>query len=134
MRNLGLEDFLEILEQIRTKNKQISFQYLEWNEKKQLIPRKNGAEYIVSPWMLISNEENYYLVAYDEAASIIKHYRVDKMSGIKVLKENRTGENQYKKWKPTEYTSQTFGMFGGRTEDVSLIFPSHLIGVVIDRF
>ncbi len=132
--NESIYYLIDALHKAIQENKQISFQYLEWNEKKQLIPRKNGAEYIVSPWMLISNEENYYLIAYDEAASIIKHYRVDKMSGIKVLKENRTGENQYKKWKPTEYTSQTFGMFGGRTEDVSLIFPSHLIGVVIDRF
>ena len=84
--------------------------------------------------MLISNEENYYLVAYDEAAEKIKHYRVDNMSGIKVLKESRLGEEQYKDWNPAEYMSRTFGMYGGHTEDVSLVFPAHLIGVVIDRF
>lgn len=132
--NESIYYLIDALHKAIQENKQISFLYLEWNDKKQLVPRKNGAEYIVSPWMLISNEENYYLVAYDEVAGIIKHYRVDKMSGIKVLTENRVGEMQYKKWKPTEYTSQTFGMFGGRTEDVSLVFPTNLIGVVIDRF
>lgn len=132
--NESIYYLIDALHKAIQENKQISFLYLEWNDKKQLVPRKNGAEYIVSPWMLISNDENYYLVAYDEVAGIIKHYRVDKMSGIKVLTENRVGEMQYKKWKPTEYTSQTFGMFGGRTEDVSLVFPTNLIGVVIDRF
>lgn len=115
-------------------NKQISFLYLEWNEKKQLVPRKNGEDYIVSPWMLISNDENYYMVAYDEVAEKVKHYRVDKMSRITVLKEKRVGEEQFKKWNPAEYVSQTFGMYGGHTEDVYLVFPPHLIGVVIDRF
>lgn len=115
-------------------NKQISFQYLEWNEKKQLVPRKNGEDYIVSPWMLISNDENYYMVAYDAPAEKIKHYRVDKMSRITVLKEKRVGEEQFKIWNPAEYVSQTFGMYGGHTKDVSLVFPPHLIGVVIDRF
>lgn len=32
---------------------------------------------------------NYYLVAYDNAAGIIKHYRVDKMQHTKVLETGR---------------------------------------------
>lgn len=40
--------------------------------------KKNGAFYVVSPWALTWDDENYYLVAYDAAAGIIKHYRVDK--------------------------------------------------------
>lgn len=132
--NESIYYLIDALHKAIQENRQISFQYLEWNDKKQLVPRKNGSEYIVSPWMLISNEENYYLVAYDEAAARIKHYRVDKMSQICVLKENRIGGEHYKKWNPAEYMSQTFGMYGGHTEEVSLVFPSHLIGVVIDRF
>ena len=49
-------------------NKQISFVYLDWNLKKQLVPRPNGNK-CVSPWALIWREENYYLAAYDGGSS-----------------------------------------------------------------
>lgn len=132
--NESIYYLIDALHKAIQENKQIAFTYLEWNSKKELVPRKSGSEYIVSPWMLICNEENYYLAAYDESSGIMKHYRVDKMSNIKLLKENRIGEIQYKNWNPAQYVKQTFGMYGGHTEDVSLIFPPHLIGVIIDRF
>lgn len=115
-------------------NKKISFTYMEWNEKKELVPRKSGLEYKASPWTLICQEENYYLAAYDEEAQKIKHYRVDKMANIQILSENRSGEKEYEKMNPAEYTNRTFSMYGGKLEDVSLSFPEKLIGVVIDRF
>ncbi len=115
-------------------NKKISFFYMEWNRKKELVPRKNGAEYVVSPWTLICKEENYYLAAFDEEAQIMKHYRVDKMERITILDIPRVGAKQYEKWNPAEYVNKTFGMYGGVTEDVSLLLPERLIGVVIDRF
>ena len=42
------------------------------------------------------DDENYYLVAYDEVAGIIKHYRVDKMQRTKILKTDRKGEESFK--------------------------------------
>lgn len=63
-------------------NKQIKFHYAEWTVKKELKLKKNGAFYVVSPWALTWDDENYYLVAYDAAVGIIKHYRVDKMRDV----------------------------------------------------
>lgn len=60
-------------------NKQIKFHYGEWTVKKKLKLKKDGAFYVVSPWALTWDNENYYLVAYDTVVGIIKHYRVDKM-------------------------------------------------------
>ena len=114
-------------------NKQIEFQYLEWNLKKELAPRIGGKKQ-VSPWALIWREENYYLAAYDDVDGIMKHYRVDKMGQVKVLKEEREGLEQFSKVEPAVYTNQTFGMFSGMEETVTLQFPNRLVGVVLDRF
>ena len=114
-------------------NKQIEFQYLEWNLKKELAPRIGGKKQ-VSPWALIWREENYYLAAYDDVDGIMKHYRVDKMGQVKVLKEEREGLEQFSKVDPAVYTNQTFGMFSGMEETVTLQFPNRLVGVVLDRF
>lgn len=114
-------------------NKQISFQYLDWNLKKELVPRANG-EKKASPWALIWREENYYLAAYDSVEGIMKHYRVDKMGQVKVLKASREGMEQFAKVDLSDYTNQTFGMFGGEEQTVTLQFPNRLAGVVMDRF
>lgn len=114
-------------------NRQISFQYLDWNLNKELVPRAGGKRK-VSPWALIWREENYYLAAYDSVDGIMKHYRVDKMGHVDVLKDEREGLEQFEKVDPAVYTNLTFGMFSGDEETVTLQFPNRLIGVVLDRF
>lgn len=114
-------------------NRQISFQYLDWNLNKELVPRVGGKRK-VSPWALIWREENYYLAAYDSVDGIMKHYRVDKMGNVDVLKDEREGLEQFEKVDPAVYTNLTFGMFSGDEETVTLQFPNRLIGVVLDRF
>jgi len=114
-------------------NKQIAFQYLDWNLKKELVPRANSDKK-VSPWALIWQDENYYLVAYDAVDDKIKHYRVDKMGRVEILNVTRDGVEQYSQVDLASYTNHTFGMYGGEETIVSLQFPNRLIGVVLDRF
>lgn len=114
-------------------NRQIKFLYLDWNLKKEMVPRQNGQK-TVSPWALIWREENYYLAAYDSADKIMKHYRVDKMGQAEVLEVQREGLEQFSKMDLAAYTNQTFGMYGGEEETVTLQFPNRLVGVVLDRF
>lgn len=114
-------------------NKQIYFRYLDWNLQKNMVPRANS-ERTVSPWALIWRDENYYLVAYDDADGMVKHYRVDKMGKVEVGTESRQGMEQFSKVDMAAYADKTFGMFGGKEETVTLEFPNRLIGVVLDRF
>ncbi len=115
-------------------NKKVSFTYFEWTVKKEMRGKKEGAQYVVSPWALTFNEENYYLIAYDGIASKIKHYRVDKMLNIAVVDLGREGMELYKNFDLAETCNKTFGMFGGVEEVVTLRLPNAYVGVVIDRF
>lgn len=115
-------------------NRQITFQYAEWTTKKELRPKKNGAFYVVSPWKLTWDNENYYLIAYDEDADKMKHYRVDKMQHMKVLEETRKGEDAFDGFNLASFAKKTFGMFGGQDKEVTLLCANELAGVVIDRF
>lgn len=114
-------------------NRQIYFLYLDWNMRKQLVPRAN-AERTVSPWALIWREDNYYLAAFDSTDKVMKHFRVDKMGKTVVLDQEREGMEQFSKVDPASYTNQTFGMYSGDEESVTLQFPNRLVGVVMDRF
>lgn len=116
-------------------NEQISFQYLEWNLERQLVPRKGGKRYQISPWALTCKEENYYLIAHDAAEDKIKHFRVDKMGDIQILPGvRREGSALFERFDIADYANKTFGMFGGREETVTLLLENQLIGVVMDRF
>jgi len=114
-------------------NRQIAFQYLDWNLKKELVPRRNSDK-TVSPWALIWQDENYYLAAFDQIDGIMKHYRVDKMGKVRVLEKAREGMEQFAEVDLADYTNRTFGMYGGEEEIVTLQFPNRLIGVILDRF
>lgn len=114
-------------------NRQISFEYLMWNIKKELVPRKE-TRYVVSPWGLAWEDENYYLVAYDEGSQQIRHYRVDKMRRISATNEPRDGRELFERFDVGRYTNKNFGMFAGEEESVRLEFDNKLVGVLLDRF
>ncbi|MBO4767869.1 MAG: WYL domain-containing protein [Lachnospiraceae bacterium] len=45
------------------------------------------------PWALTWSDENYYLIAYDEEANCLKHFRVDKMKSVCILQDKRIGRD-----------------------------------------
>lgn len=117
-----------------TLNKKITFNYFEWNHKKEKVLRHNGALYCVSPWALTWDDENYYLIAYDSESTKIKHYRVDKMLGINVSNDEREGREMFEDFDMAIYSKKTFGMFGGKEENVRLLCKNSMANIIIDRF
>ncbi len=123
----------EINQAINT-NSQISFDYYEWNLKKEMELRRNGNKTNISPWGLMWDDENYYMVAFDAESGLIKHYRVDKMRKIRSMDVPRDGKDKFEKFDMAVYAKKVFSMFAGSEEVVKLEFKNRLIGVVMDRF
>ena len=120
--------------------KQVEFLYSQWVlnfghlDMVAKSYRKNGKKYVVSPYGLIWNDDNYYLVAYDGNSEKIKHYRVDKMERIEILYGERTGIKEFLKMDFPDYKKTVFGMFGGEPKKVKIRFENSLVGAVADRF
>ena len=114
--------------------RQISFKYYRWNINKEMELRKDGDWYQVSPWGLMWDDENYYLVGYDGKEKKIKHYRVDKMKSITVVDQKREGKEQFKAFNMPRYTKSLFGMYGGEEMQVTLEAENGMVGILIDRF
>ena len=115
-------------------NTQIRFQYFQWNVNKEMELRRRGAWYQVSPWCLTWDDENYYLVAYDDLDGRIKHFRVDKMLRITPTDEPRRGQDSFRRFDMARYAKSLFGMYGGEETDVIIEGDNDMVGVVIDRF
>ncbi|MCR5301770.1 MAG: WYL domain-containing protein [Lachnospiraceae bacterium] len=131
--NESIYYFVDDVHRAITSNRKIRFEYMEWNPEKTLVAHRDEP-YVVSPWALSWDDENYYLIAYDEEAGSIKHFRVDKMKNIEVLEEVRCGKDKFRQFDLAKYTQMSFGMFGGEPTTVSITFDNVMTGVFIDRF
>ncbi len=115
-------------------NHQITYQYVEWTMRKTTVARHDGAYYNVSPLHLVWDDENYYLIAYDERRKMIRHYRVDKMRDLVIQEDLRSEQALAQKIDLADFSRKTFGMFSGVDRKVHLQGKKELAGVLLDRF
>ena len=123
---------VDALHEAIARDRQVQFQYLEWDLRKRRVPRRGGQIYQASPWALAWENANYYLVAYTGEG--IRHYRVDKMKGVRQTELPRQGKAEFSALDLAAYTRKMFGMYGGREEKVTLKCANSLVGVMLDRF
>lgn len=117
-----------------SQNARIRFQYYEWTVAKEMKLRREGMFYEISPWALTWDNENYYMIGYDPAGQVIKHYRVDKMVKLDVMRRSREGRELFARFDLVSYSQKVFGMFGGEEEEIRIICKNEIVGVMIDRF
>jgi predicted DNA-binding transcriptional regulator YafY len=117
-----------------SENKQVSFKYFEYTIDKEKKFRKEGERYIVSPYSLSWDDENYYLITFSEKYQDFTHYRVDKMIDMEIVEETRAKLPDNLRFNVVQYSKKVFNMFGGQEERVKLHFDNSLVNVVIDRF
>ncbi len=125
---------IDVIYQCLDNDKQMAFKYQEWTLTKEMKPRHGGKVYHVSPAFLLRNDENYYLVAFDEDSRAIRHYRVDKMVSAEMIDVDKTSDEQINVLNPKEYAKQHISMFAGQERVITIRFEKQLIGVVLDRF
>ena len=119
----------------------IGFQYLKYtlhNSTPTLTERRRGVYYVVSPYAIIINEGNYYLLAINENSKSKKltTYRIDRMRDVKRLGEPR---DQTEQTKDIDlylefYLQRVFNMYGGKQERVYIQFVNSLLDTMVDRF
>lgn len=115
-------------------DEQIRFHYFQYDPQRRRQLRHGGAWYEMSPYALLLDSENYYLVAYDAQQGIIKHFRVDKITDLRRTGQPREGRAVFAGVDMADYANAHFGMFSGDTTNVRLEFENAFAGAVIDRF
>lgn len=125
---------VDYLHRAMNNNHEITFKYFDLNYKKEKVLRHDGKTYRASPWSLCWDDENYYLISYDDEMSQIRHFRVDKMTDIRESKEQRKGKAVFSQFDRADYSKQVFGMFSGTPEPVVLRCRKALAHILFDRF
>ena len=114
----------------------ITFKYQKYSIDNgiETVDRRRGSTYKVSPYRLLINDGNYYLLAFDDKAQDMRTYRVDRMKNVSLTGEPRDGEEIFSTIDMQNYTQRVFGMFGGKRVRLTLRFINPLLDTVIDRF
>ncbi len=114
----------------------ISFRYLRpvINETSMQAELKKDDRLVVSPFKLMINDGNYYLLAFDNDSRRMRTYRVERMEEIERTGYAREGEDIFRRIDLKKYAERVFSMNSGRTEQITLCFTNDLLDAVIKRF
>ena len=77
---------LDAINDAIAEKKKISFIYNDYKTDFKLHPRREE-EYIVNPYQLVANNGRFYLIGNYDKYNNVSHYRVDKMTSVKILEQ-----------------------------------------------
>lgn len=153
----NLKMIREALEYKNGRGCKISFYFNGYNEKKQLMPRRNKdgslMTYVVNPYYIVLYHNKYYLICSKEPHKNVSIYRIDLMShitsktgiskldGKTVESENRVIKNEIEglpqKWDGAEaskFLAQHLYMFYGNPENITIKIDRERYTLLHDYF
>lgn len=113
----------------------ISFQYYQYNMKKERVYKHGGKIYHVNPCYLIYENNVYYLLG--DEGNEFKTFRVDRMDNVTIEEaeySKRGNKISRSKIDLDSFSKSTFGMYHGYTEKVTMLFKKEMMDTVLDRF
>ncbi len=115
-------------------NKRVKFKYFRYLPDGSKEYRDGGAEYTVSPYAVVWDDEKYYIHAYHEKYDTISSFRLDLIEGARVSKLARLKQKEYASYNPNDRQKAAFSQFGGEATTVICEFHNSLAGAVFDHF
>ena len=113
--------------------KQISFQYYDYTGLKKKVLKNKGEIYKLSPYKLLWNGDNYYVIGYSEKKSKVINFRVDRIaSKPEILDKNIISMPD--DFDIENFTKEVFFMFSGEKVLVDLRCDNSLMKTMVDRF
>ena len=135
--NQNVMDSIAAIDTAISKGKKISFSYLQYGIDFKLHP-KRSIRYVVSPYQMISNKGKYYLVGNYDEYDDITHYRLDRITDVEILKENRKPMKTIKGLENglsiSNYIAEHVYMYSGESIRVKLRTNENLMDALIDSF
>ena len=130
--NKGLYYIIDRITEAINRKKKISFQYTEYNGRKEKILRNDGEVYILSPYVLYWNEDYYYVLGYSDKRERVTAFRIDRMKTPTIMDDDAVPKPE--NFDVSAYSNKVFQMFSGEETTVELECDTALMKYVIDRF
>ena len=113
------------------KNKKIKFEYWKYAITNKL-EKKIVSTPTVSPYAIIYNKQEFYLIGIKERETKFYNYRLDRMRNVQILNENIMIKK--KKSEIQEFAESSTEMFGGKKEEIEAICHFWLLDTIFETF
>lgn len=124
---------IEAVNQAINERKKITFQYFQYNVKKEQKLKHEGAPYKFSPYALVWNGDYYYAVGYSEKHDGIGNFRIDRIAKTPhILDEDAVPMPDG--FDIAEYTNGMLRMYNSKRTDIEMICDNSLMDAIIDKF
>ncbi len=130
--NFDVIETVENVHQAIAANKKVAFQYFDYNLQKEKILKFDGWKYKLSPYVLVWNNDQYYLVGYFEKYEKVTKFRLDRITNLEILAEERISQPEH--FSVVDFFEKEFSMLAGEHCKVELLCENKLIGSLIDKF
>ena len=128
---------IEVLDEAIAKGRQVAFVYNEYGTDKKLHPRRER-EYIVNPYQMAAANGRYYLIGNYDKYDNLANYRLDRITGIRLLdtpvKPVRQVEGMKNGLYLPKHMAEHLYMFSGESVPVTFRMKKTILNDVIDWF
>lgn len=129
---------IDTLDEAINEDKKVKFIYKRRNIDKENKKSYTTKTFVVSPYALIWKDDHYYLICNNSKYDNLMNLRLDRMTKIEILDENRRDVSEVSEYKEgfnsADYSSKMFNMFSGETCEVNLLCDLQLREEIMDRF
>jgi predicted DNA-binding transcriptional regulator YafY len=134
---------IELIDEAISRNKKISFNYLEYDTNKKLCPKKDGLgnvrTYVINPYQMVAKDGKYYLICNYDKYNDISNYRIDRIKNIEILEEKRKPFKELNNSNGgmldlNTYMKEHIYMYSSANEQATFRIVKAMISDVIDIF
>lgn len=140
LRHADNNQFMYVVDAINdaiSEKKKISFIYNSYGTDVKLHPKREEP-YIVNPYQIVANNGFYYLIGNFDAYDNVSHYRLDKMTDVRILDVKVKPKNQVKEftngYSLPKHMAEHIYMFGGESIRVKFLIDEDMINALVDWF
>lgn len=122
---------IEILDEAIASGKQVAFTYNEYGTDKKLHSK---GEYVFSPYQMAATNGRYYLIGKSEKYEDISNFRIDRITGIRLLKTDAVPSVGKRAWDLPKHMAEHIYMFAGKSIPVTFRMKKVILNDAVDWF
>ena len=124
---------IDTINEAINQHKKIRFRKIEYNVKKERVLHHGGEKYTFSPYSLVWDGDNYYVVGYSDKYENIGSHRVDRIAEQPEILDEPVVPPKAG-FSVEKYVKTTFRMYNAPRKEVELLCDNGVMDAIIDQF
>ena len=121
-------DIMEYVDRIHRaiiEQRKVKFKYYEYSPNKEKVLRHRRQIYTMAPYVLVWNNDMYYVVGFYEEKDRISKFRIDRMCELALTEEQ--AEDIQNDLNMSDFFEKEFSMMNGKLCEVELLYENKLM-------